>query len=200
MFERTHQWNPSCDVWSYGICLWQLVHLQEPYPNLDPKAATIEVLKGLSPQITKNNYPFLTSLIHSCLQHNTESRPQFRQIFEILDLFQKKLDERNWFYPSMDRSQAEAILAGSQSSSFLVRRSVDGQSLALSRFDKTAIVHERILSNDNRFYLEKYPEDTFYSLYDLVSSPICFGKKVGNIACNLLRPGARRIYFDTKTF
>ena len=80
---------------------------------MDATTAAIEVItKGLKPTITKNCPPFIASLIRSCLQSNPQSRPTFAGIYDMLDTYQKKLDDRNWYYPSINRSQADGILGG----------------------------------------------------------------------------------------
>ena len=155
-----------------------MLHLQEPFPGVNPKVAANDVMNGIVLQPTRNTYPIMSRLIQACIQHDTNARPTFANICELLEVVQNKLDERYWFYPALERSQAESLLSGLfNTSSFLIRKSVDGKSLALTKYDSTnlSMVHERVLTKENRFYLEKYPENTFYSLYDLVSSVHCFG-------------------------
>jgi serine/threonine protein kinase len=157
-------------VWSFGILLWQMVYLEEPYNNLDAVSSAIEVTKGLRPQITNSCPPVLASLIKSCLSTKPSARPTFRMIHDHLDLYQKRLDDRNWYYPSMDRQHAEALLSkfNQDSSVFLIRKSPDGQTLTLSRYNKEKVQHDRITPKGGRFQLDG-SNFAYCSLYDIAA-------------------------------
>jgi len=75
-----------CDVYSYGIILWELLVRQCPYGDMSAIQCALAVLNNNSrPEIPHWCPPAFGALIASCLEKNPMSRPTFSQILSALD-------------------------------------------------------------------------------------------------------------------
>mmetsp|Transcript_4789 Transcript_4789/g.6690 ORF Transcript_4789/g.6690 Transcript_4789/m.6690 type:complete len:664 (+) Transcript_4789:78-2069(+) len=79
--------NEKCDVYSFGIILWQFITRKDPYENhTDFKTFRRSVCKyGERPDIPGDTLPSLKSLIERCWQHDFNERPSFKDIVYNLD-------------------------------------------------------------------------------------------------------------------
>lgn len=83
----SHQYyNHKCDVFSYGILLWELVSGGDiPYPGYTPLQAAVGVVqRGLRPTIPPSCHPVVAQVMQYCWQPDPSSRPEFEQIVELL--------------------------------------------------------------------------------------------------------------------
>lgn len=82
-----HQfYNHKCDVFSYGILLWELVSGGEiPYPGYTPLQAAVGVVqRGLRPTIPASCHPVIAQVMQYSWQPDFNTRPEFEQILEML--------------------------------------------------------------------------------------------------------------------
>ena len=84
-------WMPGCysfpaDVYSFGMLLWNLCTLEEPYKNVKNTAVLANMVKDWqnTPSLSRIASPTIQQLLKNCWQANQEKRPLFREIRTIL--------------------------------------------------------------------------------------------------------------------
>jgi len=79
--------DEKSDVYSYGICLWEIVTKQEPFPEMDsyPVFKRAITKNHQRPPISKDTLPSLKSLIEKCWDKDPGVRPSFSEIIPMLD-------------------------------------------------------------------------------------------------------------------
>jgi len=83
----SHQYyNHKCDVFSYGILLWELVSGGDiPYSGYTPLQAAVGVVqRGLRPTIPPSCQPVIAQVMQYCWQPDPNARPEFEQVVELL--------------------------------------------------------------------------------------------------------------------
>ena len=83
----SHQYyNQKCDVFSYGILLWELLSGGDiPYSGYTPLQAAVGVVqRGLRPTIPPSCHPVMAQVMQYCWQPDPNARPEFEQIVELL--------------------------------------------------------------------------------------------------------------------
>ena len=93
---KVGQWD-RCDVWCYGLLLWELVTCTLPYEGLDDKGACAEAVQGKRPPVESLEdtlgHSGIPSLIVRCLNMNPTLRPTSAEIVRVLT--DKKLTKKN---------------------------------------------------------------------------------------------------------
>lgn len=82
-----HQfYNEKCDVYSYGIMVWELVSGGEvPYPGYTPLQAAVGVVqRGLRPTISPGCNSVIAQVMQYCWLADMSARPGFEQIIALL--------------------------------------------------------------------------------------------------------------------
>ncbi|WOH07016.1 hypothetical protein DCAR_0626445 [Daucus carota subsp. sativus] len=84
-FLRGEPSNEKSDVYSYGVILWELVTLQQPWSGLGP-AQVVGAVAFQNRRLTvpQNTSPILTSLMESCWSDEPAQRPSFKSIVDTL--------------------------------------------------------------------------------------------------------------------
>jgi len=79
--------DEKSDVYSYGMCLWEIVTKQEPFPEMDsyPVFKRAITKNHQRPPIPKDTLPSLRQLIERCWDKEPSARPSFAEIIPILD-------------------------------------------------------------------------------------------------------------------
>lgn len=98
---RNQPYTEACDVYSFGIILWEIVTRAELYAGLHPLSVGYRVLKqNLRPELpdAATSIPEMIALMQRCWDAEPETRPSFAQIAEELetiqrDYFQSDADE-----------------------------------------------------------------------------------------------------------
>jgi serine/threonine protein kinase len=75
----------TIDSYSFGILLWEIYKLTQPFNCSMSALFKIVVEDDLRPEISKNFNSGIANLIKSCWDKNKEKRPDFNQILEILE-------------------------------------------------------------------------------------------------------------------
>lgn len=78
----------AVDVFSFGVFLWELLAMKEPFEDYDVhKHARLVVKKGQRP-VMKSYWPqYVKQLMESCWATDSRSRPTFAQIYQIIKNF-----------------------------------------------------------------------------------------------------------------
>lgn len=106
--------NPSnqhskekADVYSFGILMYKLLTLSKPYPDLDLKKITQfdfyskVIYENYRPIFKVPIEPALKKLIERCWDNNIETRPTFKEIFELLST------NEDYFLPNINIDDIE---------------------------------------------------------------------------------------------
>ncbi|KAH3763900.1 Serine/threonine-protein kinase [Pelomyxa schiedti] len=80
----TDQYNSKVDVFSFGMCLWEMWTREEPWSGIAVWDIPKKVTVGDRPEIPKDCPEHLTKLIVRCWDQNQNNRPAFTEIFDIL--------------------------------------------------------------------------------------------------------------------
>ena len=79
--------NKMCDVFSYGMVLYEISDHKIPYADLSSNARVgMAVLQGKCPLIPASLPPFLHSLLKACWEEDTNKRPQFGAIILAIQI------------------------------------------------------------------------------------------------------------------
>ncbi|XP_057472011.1 serine/threonine-protein kinase CTR1-like [Actinidia eriantha] len=77
--------DEKSDVYSFGVILWELVTLQQPWRNLDPRQVVVAVgFKGKRLEIPGKVNPQVASLIEACWTNEPWKHPSFSFIMKSL--------------------------------------------------------------------------------------------------------------------
>ncbi|KAF7820251.1 serine/threonine-protein kinase CTR1-like isoform X1 [Senna tora] len=77
--------NEKCDVFSFGVILWELVTLQQPWRNLNPSQVVAAVgFMGKRLEIPSYVHPQVAALIELCWASEPQRRPSFSYIMNCL--------------------------------------------------------------------------------------------------------------------
>ena len=73
--------NKMCDVFSYGMVLYEIFACKIPYADLPSNARVgMAVLQGEYPPIPTTLPPFLCPLLEACWKQEPDQRPEFKAI------------------------------------------------------------------------------------------------------------------------
>ena len=79
---RHEPYSTKADVYSFGICLWQLVtRCTQPFCDMNPIQAAYAVTKGERPFIPYNTPDFIRQIITACWEDDQLKRPSFANIY-----------------------------------------------------------------------------------------------------------------------
>ncbi|KAJ8768374.1 hypothetical protein K2173_021527 [Erythroxylum novogranatense] len=79
-------YDRRCDVYSFGICLWEIYCCDMPYPNLSFAGVTSAVVRqNLRPEIPKCCPSSLANIMRKCWDANAEKRPEMAEVVNMLE-------------------------------------------------------------------------------------------------------------------
>ncbi|CAL9247361.1 unnamed protein product [Arabidopsis halleri] len=83
----------KCDVYSFGLLLWEMVAGAVPYEEmkLAAQVAYAVINKNIRPVIPKDCPAAMKELMELCWSSQTDKRPEFWQIVKVLEHFKKSL-------------------------------------------------------------------------------------------------------------
>ena len=77
---RHETYSSNADVYSFGICLWQLITREIPFATMTPIQAAYAVAEGHRPEIPASTPLRLQEIIRSCWDHDSQRRPSFTYV------------------------------------------------------------------------------------------------------------------------
>ena len=85
----TSRLNPACDVYSFGVCLWEQIQLEQPYAHITNEAeVTRMIVEGSRLSSFEETsiivMPEYRQLMIDCWAENPQNRPAFEQIAQTL--------------------------------------------------------------------------------------------------------------------
>ncbi|KAJ6318638.1 hypothetical protein OIU76_014067 [Salix suchowensis] len=79
-------YNRRCDVYSFGICLWEIYCCDMPYPNLSfADVSSAVVRQNLRPEIPRCCPSSLANVMRRCWDGNAEKRPEMAEVVKMLE-------------------------------------------------------------------------------------------------------------------
>ncbi|KAI3471857.1 hypothetical protein Pfo_028510 [Paulownia fortunei] len=78
--------NEKSDLYSFGVILWELATLQQPWGNLNPHRLVVAAVgfKGKRLEIPRDMNPHVAAIIEACWANEPWKRPSFSSIMETL--------------------------------------------------------------------------------------------------------------------
>ncbi|THG06303.1 serine/threonine-protein kinase STY13-like [Camellia sinensis] len=79
-------YNRKCDVYSFGICLWEIYCCDMPYPDLSfAEVSSAVVRQNLRPEIPRCCPSSLASIMKKCWDANPGKRPEMDEVVTLLE-------------------------------------------------------------------------------------------------------------------
>ncbi|RAL54960.1 hypothetical protein DM860_013656 [Cuscuta australis] len=79
-------YDHKCDIYSFGICLWEIYHYMFPFPDYNPKHPyPASVYKILRPEIAVSCPSALANVMTMCWDVNSRKRPEMETVVEMLE-------------------------------------------------------------------------------------------------------------------
>ncbi|XP_077245359.1 protein kinase superfamily protein [Tasmannia lanceolata] len=79
-------YNRRCDVYSFGICLWEIYCCDMPYPDLSfAEVSSAVVRQNLRPEIPRCCPSSLANILRKCWDVNPEKRPEMDEVVRLLE-------------------------------------------------------------------------------------------------------------------
>jgi serine/threonine protein kinase len=77
---RHESYSSNADVYSFGICLWQLITREVPFASMTPIQAAYAVAEGRRPEIPVTTPRRLQEIIRCCWDQDSHRRPSFTYV------------------------------------------------------------------------------------------------------------------------
>uniref|UniRef100_A0ACD5UES5 Uncharacterized protein n=1 Tax=Avena sativa TaxID=4498 RepID=A0ACD5UES5_AVESA len=91
-FLRGEPSNEKCDVYSFGVILWELLTMQQPWSGLGPAQVVGAVaFQNRRLPIPQDTIPELAALVESCWADDPRQRPPFSSIVDTLKKILKSM-------------------------------------------------------------------------------------------------------------
>uniref|UniRef100_A0A0E0IYB3 non-specific serine/threonine protein kinase n=1 Tax=Oryza nivara TaxID=4536 RepID=A0A0E0IYB3_ORYNI len=93
---RNEPSNEKCDVYSFGVILWELATMRVPWSGLNPMQVVGAVgFQNRRLEIPKEIDPLVATIISSCWENDPSKRPSFSQLLSPLKQLQRLVVPEN---------------------------------------------------------------------------------------------------------
>jgi serine/threonine protein kinase len=136
------QYNASADIYSFGICVWQILNEIEPYKGINYMQLVPRIVEGLRPPVDKDNayYEILTT----SWTENAALRPSFSEIVAKLKRLRgedKQVVKKEISGGKMrQRSETTPVPQTMAKSSGLMEPANDSKRLSMPRRSESALI------------------------------------------------------------
>nr|XP_043638378.1 serine/threonine-protein kinase STY13-like [Erigeron canadensis] len=91
-------YNRKCDIYSFGICVWEIFSCDTPYADLRSSEVLSSVVQQkLRPKFSKNCPSWLASIIKKCWDEDSEKRPEMKEVVEMLETLLEEDEDNDWW-------------------------------------------------------------------------------------------------------
>jgi len=86
MFLHPAEITPLCDIYSFGVVLWEMVERKYPFKGMTDDEVSTAVRGNVRPELSTcfDRYASMKNLVLKCWDGNKEARPEARDINKIL--------------------------------------------------------------------------------------------------------------------
>uniref|UniRef100_A0A6B2L7C1 Protein kinase domain-containing protein n=1 Tax=Arcella intermedia TaxID=1963864 RepID=A0A6B2L7C1_9EUKA len=78
---RNEHYDMSADVYSFGVCLWEMMSRSDPFPGMPPMQVVLAVAQNKQrPPIDPSWHPAICNIIQSCFEDKPTLRPTFGEL------------------------------------------------------------------------------------------------------------------------
>ena len=89
--ELAH-YDKSCDVYSFGILMWEVMNMQQPFGTLSSYSALLAAMRGDRPPISlEGDRSAFGGIIADCWSHSPSQRPAMTDVIQQLLLIEAGL-------------------------------------------------------------------------------------------------------------
>ncbi|XP_059315891.1 serine/threonine/tyrosine-protein kinase HT1-like [Lycium ferocissimum] len=82
-------YDHKCDVYSFGICLWEMYTCLDPYPEQIPRSKTShQIYKNRRPEIPTSCPKALSDIMKKCWDVKPQKRPEMKEVVHMLETIQ----------------------------------------------------------------------------------------------------------------
>ncbi|KAG2423343.1 hypothetical protein HXX76_015391 [Chlamydomonas incerta] len=129
--------SKACDVWSFGMLLWELVAQERPFSSFTPAQIMMGVgYNRLRPTWPREVWPELCAIGERCLATNPADRPSFAQLEEELVVLEEALRDESL---RMSLQRAAAAAASTASTASTTSSCTDGPGPSIAATAATAV-------------------------------------------------------------
>ncbi|GLI65445.1 hypothetical protein VaNZ11_008823 [Volvox africanus] len=116
---RGEPYTEKCDIWSYAVLLWEIIHRQRPYADADVPIYILMMSLGngtlrLPPVREELATCGLVRLVERCMAWHPADRPSFREVLHALEAEYKILRGKAAAVPRSDSASSMVVLPGGQ--------------------------------------------------------------------------------------
>ena len=105
---RNEPSNEKCDVYSFGVILWELATMRVPWSGLNPMQVVGAVgFQNRRLEIPKEIDPLVATIISSCWENDPSKRPSFSQLLSPLKQLQRLVVPENCWHPFLRKKKSQ---------------------------------------------------------------------------------------------
>ncbi|PRP84455.1 putative Leucine-rich repeat receptor protein kinase EXS precursor [Planoprotostelium fungivorum] len=81
---KERQYSTKSDVWSFGVVIWEIIEVSEPFPDMTPVEAAVAIISEKKRLEIPDTDPQLQMLMQICWSELPDDRPNFKMIVRSL--------------------------------------------------------------------------------------------------------------------